>query len=249
MTIFASKPKGSIEVKCQNCGKTCFLGESGRFCPNCGNALTPHPKNKKLTGHEFTKTYNYFYNLSGDIFSSESKNVFKFYIDNLYQQMEVDAVPIINSSLRSGYSIGLAENKIHSKKVKPLSNIKSIMDNANKAISKTVFKVDSLDKRDADLLSLAVYFTIDYRYEKFCLEKKIISDNLTSIIDDNIDYLIPELRRVYEGKSMMNTVGGIFPHIFNDPIKVDDRFINRWVGHISGDTIFGYCVKLSESYL
>ncbi len=249
MALFASKPKGSIKVECQSCGKTCYLGESGRFCPNCGNALTPLPKNKKLTGSEFGKMYNYYYNLSDNIFSNESKSIFKFYIDNLYQQMEVNALPIINSSLRSGYSIGLAENKIYNKKVKSFSNFKSIMDNANKAISKTVFKVDSLNKKSADLLSLAVFFTIDYRYEKFCLEKKIISDNLTSIIDDNIDYLIPELRKVYEGKSMMDTVGGIFPHIFKEPIKVDDRFINRWVGHISGDTIFGYCVKLSESYL
>lgn len=72
---------------------------------------------------------------------------------------------------------------------------------------------------------------------------------LVTIIQDNLDYLIPALKKVYEGKTMLHTVAGILPHIFSKPIDFDDELRRRWITYITGDTIFGYCLKLVESYL
>lgn len=249
MVIFANKPTGNTKVTCKYCGNTCCLGKIGNFCSRCGKAITSLPNKKRFKNGDFTDLYNYYYNSKTDIFSDQSKRLFEFYINNIYSQVEVDTIPIINSSLRSGYSIGLAEEKIYNKKLQPYTNIDLILKKAHKDILKTDMKVGTLNKSDANLLAFAVYLAIDYKYEKFCFDKKIIDDNLVPIIDDNIDYLIPQLSNVYTGKTVMETVGGIFPHIFSKPITFDKVLREMWTGYISNDTVIGYCTKLAESYL
>lgn len=249
MTIFANKPVGSTKVTCKYCGNTSYLGEVGNYCSKCGKPLTDIPKKKKLTGRDFENLYNYYFNRDKDIFSDQSKRIFEFYLKNLYSNIEVDTIPIINSSLRSGYSIGLAEEKIYNKTISPLTNIKSILEKARTSIKGTDIEIGTLDESDGNLLALAIYLVVDYRYETYCLDKNIIDDHLMSIIQSNIGYLTPALKKVYEGKTMMNTVAGIIPHVFNKPIKFDNDLKNRWNTYISDDTIFGYCVKLAESYL
>ena len=123
------------------------------------------------------------------------------------------------------------------------------MEVARKSIKETDIKIDALDEKDGNLLALAVYLTVDGRFEKYFLEKKITQGYLVSIIQDNLSHLIPAVKKVYDGKTMLHTVAGILPHVFNKPIKFDDELQNRWVTYISGDTIFGYCLKLAESYL
>lgn len=247
MALFANEPIGKSKVTCKNCGNTCYFGKDSSFCPKCGRPLSDIPQNKTLTSNDFPDLYNFIYNSDKDILSDHAKKIFEFYIKNLYSEIEVETVPLINSSLRSGYSIRLAEEKIYKKPISPLANIKSILDEAHKSITKTDINISSLDKKDGNLLALAVYLTIDNRYENYYLEKNSMHGYLASIIQDNLSYLIPALKKVYEGKTILHTVAGIIPHVFSKPVKFDNELQNRWVTYISGDTIFGYCLKLAES--
>lgn len=249
MTIFANEPIGNTKAICKNCGNTCYLGKDSNFCQKCGKPILNIPQNKTLASSDFPDLYNLYFNRDKDIFSDKAKKIFEFYIKNLYSKIEVETVPIINSSLRSGYSIRLAEEKIYKKQIVPLVNIKSILEEAHKSIIETDIKIDSLDEKDGNLLTLGVYLTIDSRYENYYLEKNSMHERLASIIKDNLSYLIPALKKIYEGKTIFHTITGIFPHVFNKPIKFDNELQNRWVTYISGDTIFGYCLKIAESYL
>lgn len=249
ITSFANKPAGNTTVTCKNCGNTCYLGEAGNFCPKCGKPITAIPKKKTLTSSDFTNLYNYFYNREQDIFSDQSKRIFEFYIKNLYSQIEAETLPIINSSLRSGYSIRLAEEKIYNKSISPLINIGTILKKARKNLIGTDININILDEKNGNLLALAIYLTVENKFESHYLEKKIIKNHPLSIIQDNVDYLTPALKEVYEGKTILNTLGGIMPHVFTKPIKFDVTLQNLWNSYITSDTIFGYCLKLAESYL
>ncbi len=248
MAIFANEPIGNTKVTCKNCGNTCYFGKDSNFCPKCAKPILNNPQNKTLTSSDFPDLYNYYFNRDKDIFSDQAKKIFEFYIKNLYSEIEVGTVPIINSSLRSGYSIRLAEEKIYNEPAS-LKNIKSILEEAHKSMIETDIKIGTLDEKDGNSFALAVYLTVDNRYENYHFEKKFIQSYLASIIQDNLSYLIPALKKVYEGKTMLHTVAGIIPHVFNEPIKFDKDLQNRWITYISSDTIFGYCLKLAESYL
>lgn len=247
MGIFASEPIGLTNAKCKNCGNVCDLGKERSYCPKCGKPIMGDHKSN-LKNRDFPDLYNDFYNNNEDIFSHRSTEIFEKYIHSLYSEIEVETVPMINSSLRSGYSIRLAEEKAYKSLTLDKEN-DSLLEEARKFLKETDIKLGNLVSESKDILMLAILLTIEFRYEDYQVEKKAMRKHIDEIVRDNQNYLIPALKNVYEGKTMMYTLEGRLPHIFPQPVSFDDELKNRWIMNIYADTIFGYCVRLAESYI
>ncbi|MEN9407219.1 MAG: hypothetical protein RLZZ455_435, partial [Candidatus Parcubacteria bacterium] len=194
--------------------------------------------------------YNYFFNKGEDmykedkIFSINTKEIFEGYIKSLYSSVAVEAVPIINSSLRSGYSIRLAEEKIFNKSSKP--NIYSF-DEIFSELRKTEINVSIINREMKEKISFAVYISMKERFKYYYLDESV-ENFLCSIIDDNINYLIPGLVDIYEGKNSLRSLGGL-PRYFEKPIVFSEEQKKMWEGYITFDTVFGYCAKIAESVI
>jgi hypothetical protein len=249
MSIFANDPVGKVKVICKNCGNSCLIGKDLNFCPKCGNQILGIPKNRPATIDDFLDFYNHFYNRSQDIFSDPAKVVFEFTIKALYANVELDTLPIINSSLKSGYSVRLAEESIFDKSTPLRMNTKSNIDLATKYIKETDIDVSSLDEVHKNLLALGVFLTVDEKYHRYYLGGDSMNKYLSSIIHDNIEFLVPELEKIYEGKTIMRTMTGHLPHVYQKPIHFDSDLKSRWLSYINNDTIFGYCLRMAESYI
>lgn len=247
MTLFANEAINELKVECKKCKQIVIYGKDKKYCPKCGTPIIDASRDGKLEMDDFDALYNYFYNNDEDIFSDKAKEIFEFYVKSLYSSIEVETIPIINSALRSGYSIRLTEEKIFDRPNPSIKNLKLLLKKASKEIiEKTDIKVDGLDKKAGNMLILAAYLTVDHRYENYyLLEKKGMNRILASIIEDNCNYLISDLKTIFEGKTLLHSLNGM-PRVWTKPIEFDTEMQNNWIQYITSDTIFGYCLRLIE---
>lgn len=242
---------GTVQIVCKKCGKKCGYGELNRFCSACGSALGVTKEEieeiSELNMSFFPKIYTYFYNST--IIPDKIQNYFTKYIERIYVQIEAETVTVINSALRSGYSARLAEEKITGKP-----------DQDNFAdISELIKKTQQYIKdNDKDLLfsesnipielSVAIYIASDDKCERYFIAKDEIKKYLNALILDNLNYLIPQLAKIYGGKTLLHSLNGM-PRYFEKPVLFDDKLKKNWEQNINSDIILGYCMKIAEEII
>ncbi len=244
-------PVGTVQIVCKKCGKKCEYGKLNRFCSACGASLGVTKEEIEgisgLNMSSFPKIYTYFYNSA--IIPDKIQNYFTIYIERIYAQIEAETVAVINSSLRSGYSARLAEERIVGKPdIDNLGDISNLIKNAQQYIKDN--DEDSLfSEKDIPIeLSIAIYIASDDKFERYFIAKDEVKKYLNALIHDNLNYLMPELAKIYGGKTLLHSLNGM-PRYFEKPILFDDKLKKNWEQNINSDIILGYCMKIAEEII
>ncbi|OHD82118.1 MAG: hypothetical protein A2355_07940 [Spirochaetes bacterium RIFOXYB1_FULL_32_8] len=230
MGIFDNFPKYKQELSCKKCGFTHNADDF--YCPKCGNKLRLLDKDlvkNKFTVKDIRSVYNNLYNSGDKLLSSNCTVIINKHIDNEYGSLPLNSTPVIISSIRSGYALRKTEEIVF-----PEISKKRRLDNLE--IKKNQ---DDLDK----IIQLCNHLLVDQNFIEYS-NKEFIYEHLESLISDNVKYMIPILEKVYTGREFMS-IGG-FPHFYNDEIIFNDTLRNAWTDLIAQDTVYGYCLRMSE---
>ena len=246
-----NNPVGTVQIVCKKCGKKCGYGELNRFCSACGTVLGVTKEEiegiSELNMSSFPKIYTYFYNSS--VIPDKIQNYFTKYIERIYIQIEAETVTVINSALRSGYSARLAEEKIAGKSNQDnFGNIYELIKKAQQYIKDNDEDLLFSETNIPIELSVAIYIASDDKFEKYFIAKDETKKYLNALIHDNLNYSIPELAKIYGGKTLLHSLNGL-PRYFEKPVLFDDKLKKNWEQNINSDVILGYCMKIAEEII
>lgn len=230
MGILDTFPKYKQELSCKKCGFTHNTDDF--YCPKCGNKLRLLDKDlarNKFTVKDVRSVYNNLYNSGDKLLGSNCTVIINKHIDNEYGSLPLNSTPVIISSIRSGYALRKTEEIIFpeiSKKRRP--------DNLELKKAK-----DDIDK----IILLCNHLLIDQNFIEYSA-KEFIYEHLESLISDNVKYMTPILDKVNTGSEFMS-IGG-FPHFYKNEIVFNDTLQKAWTDLITQDTVYGYCLRISE---
>lgn len=245
---------GQEKINCKNCGNSCDFGQNNNYCPKCGMSIIMTSQTfdelKNLDMSRFWDILSYYYNNNDDkIISKEAKNAFNEYIENTYSKTEAETLTVINSALKSGYSARLAEEKIAGK-IPSVSNgsIEEVVDKAKKFFSEESKDSTYLELKNSKLFIIAVYLASDNKFKDYFIDKKNMNKYFDDLVSGNLELLIPKLRYIYEGKTLLHSLNGV-PRYWEKPIKFDNELNKSWQEDIVSDVILGYCTKIAEEFI
>lgn len=242
-----NEPLETIKTNCKRCGASCEFNGNLRFCPSCGTSLITTEKElkslKKMTLGNLMKGYNYFYNSKGDLIKGKAIDIFTEYLENFYLTIERETIAIINSSLRSGYAMRLAEEEIIGGESR--LNKKDFVEEAKNYIDRSKKNFNFLKTPSEDLILSVFFASENSNLSKLFLSGNVMLEYLGTLSFDNVNRLLPRLRDIFEEATLLHGPNG-FPRYYEKPIHFSEGMQEEWARSIQNDTIFGYCVRSLE---